>query len=294
LLRGHTNGDDAILAHAHYLGVADGVGAWNTKEHGNAALWSRLTLHYFSIAAEQYLTKVKSDPTLEPDLTRFLQEAYTATCRATTSSAGVNWLGTTTACCCLIVPPKKLYVINLGDSQCRVLRPRTSEFVLKTEEQWHWFDCPRQLGTNSPDTPEHNAVVQTIDLEDDDIVILSSDGMPDNLWEHEVVTICMKALGLAIPVDLDASEFVGELRNRTGIHDVSVALKAEEDEDGTEDIMTNMASELVRAAKAIATDPYAESPWMERAIDEGLAAEGGKLDDISVVVARLKKPRDPT
>jgi hypothetical protein len=29
------------------------------------------------------------------------------------------------------------------------------------------------------------------------------------------------------------------------------------------------------AAKVIALDPYAESPFMERAIEEGLASEGG-------------------
>lgn len=32
-------------------------------------------------------------------------------------------------------------------------------------------------------------------------------------------------------------------------------------------------------------DPFAESPFMEHAIEEGLASAGGKLDDISVVAA---------
>jgi len=34
---------------------------------------------------------------------------------------------------------------------------------------------------------------------------------------------------------------------------------------------------LMEAAKVIALDPYAESPFMEHAIEEGLASEGGEL-----------------
>lgn len=37
LIRGLTNGDDAILAADNFLGVNDGVGAWATKPQGHAA-----------------------------------------------------------------------------------------------------------------------------------------------------------------------------------------------------------------------------------------------------------------
>lgn len=37
LIRGLTNGDDAILASEFLLGVNDGVGAWQTKPEGHAA-----------------------------------------------------------------------------------------------------------------------------------------------------------------------------------------------------------------------------------------------------------------
>lgn len=37
LIRGLTNGDDAILASEFMLGVNDGVGAWAMKPHGHAA-----------------------------------------------------------------------------------------------------------------------------------------------------------------------------------------------------------------------------------------------------------------
>lgn len=37
MIRGVTNGDDAVLASDNFLAASDGVGAWATKDHGHAA-----------------------------------------------------------------------------------------------------------------------------------------------------------------------------------------------------------------------------------------------------------------
>lgn len=37
MIRGVTNGDDAVLAEENFIGANDGVGAWATKEKGHAA-----------------------------------------------------------------------------------------------------------------------------------------------------------------------------------------------------------------------------------------------------------------
>ena len=142
--------------------------------------------------------------------------------------------------------------------------------VFATKDQWHYFDCPRQLGTNSPDTPEDNAVLDVISVQEGDIVLAMSDGVTDNLWEHEISANALKSL-------------------RTW-------LKKHATEDANEvsaEAMKFLAQELVLAARQIAEDPFAESPFMEKAVDEGLAIEGGKLDDISVVVGFVSK-RDMT
>ena len=39
--------------------------------------------------------------------------------------------------------------------------------------------------------------------------------------------------------------------------------------------MRFVAQELVNAARVVAEDPFAESPYMEKAVDEGLSIEGG-------------------
>lgn len=148
-----------------------------------------------------------------------------------------------------------LYVTNLGDSQVLVLRPRDQGTVFKTKEQWHWFDCPRQLGTNSPDTPKENAVVDTVDLVVGDVILAMTDGVIDNLWEHEIADIVFKSI----------SRWEAECQSKGDIDGTG----------GRNGGMSMVAREVVAAAKRIATDPYAESPYMEHAIDEGLASEGG-------------------
>lgn len=37
MIRGVTNGDDAVLVSDSFIGANDGVGAWATKDRGHAA-----------------------------------------------------------------------------------------------------------------------------------------------------------------------------------------------------------------------------------------------------------------
>lgn len=197
------------------------------------------------------------DDAYRPDPIAYLDRAYELTVDAT--SKPIDCQGTTTACGAQLhyktspsggrdVP--LLYITNVGDSQVMVLRPRDRKVLFKTKEQWHWFDCPRQLGTNSPDTPRGNAVVDVVEIGVGDVVLAMSDGVIDNLWEHEIVKVVADSLA-----------------------------KWEGGEDPLTGSMARMpfaASELMNAAKEIALDPFAESPYMEHAIEEGLASSGGR------------------
>ena len=141
-----------------------------------------------------------------------------------------------------------------------MIRPSTKEVIYRTEEQWHWFDCPRQLGTNSPDTPNDNAILDTVEILQDDVVVAMTDGVVDNLWEHEVVTNVCES------IEKWRSEGLNKEEKEEG--------KADQEESYA-DGMQYVAQRLVNAAREIAEDPFAESPYMEKAIDEGLSIEGG-------------------
>lgn len=206
-----------------------------------------------------------------PDPVAYLQRAYEQTQEATSAP---DWQGTTTAAGAQLfyeAPANNstaaendgtvpmLYITNLGDSQVMVVRPSSRELVFKTTEQWHWFDCPRQLGTNSPDTPMENAVLDRVPIKEGDVVLAMSDGVIDNLWSHEIV------------------ENVSNSLKKWESGEVTTMARWPDD---TEDSgpMAFVAQELMLAAKVIALDPFAESPFMEHAIEEGLPSEGGECD----------------
>ncbi|KAI1819862.1 hypothetical protein F4861DRAFT_107389 [Xylaria intraflava] len=279
LIRGCTNGDDAVYASDHFVCANDGVGAWSARPRGHPGLWSRLILHYWVAAMEEDIEKAQqSGSPYQPDPKRYLQVAYERTVEAT--SGPNDCFGTTTAAGAqlfykgdinnpqsTVVP--FLYVTNLGDSRIMVVRPKSRELIYKSTEQWHWFDCPLQLGTNSLDTPDQDATVETVELAEGDIVLAMSDGVIDNLWEHEIVDNVSTSVQR-----WEAGEGGQACDDRT---------------NGANGGISFVAAELMNAARLVATDPFAESPFMERAIEEGLASAGGKLDDISVVAALCRR-----
>lgn len=229
------------------------------------SLWSRLILHFWALEAENDAERTRSpDEIYEPNPVKYLQKAYEQTIEAT--SKPNDWQGTTTTAGAQLFFEESgsnsiaratplLYVTNLGDSQILVLRPSNSKVIYKSKEQWHWFDCPRQLGTNSPDTPCQNAVVDKVVIEENDVVLAMSDGVIDNLWEHEIIDNVVKSIR-----QWESGQGGPGSGDRAG---------------GAGGGMKFVANELVNAAKMIATDPFAESPFMERAVEEGLAMEGG-------------------
>ncbi|KAI1951699.1 hypothetical protein LOZ57_001111 [Ophidiomyces ophidiicola] len=253
LIRGLTNGDDAVLVSPIFLGVNDGVGAWATKPHGHAALWSRLILHFWALEAERNIDGPRPDPV------EFLQRAYEQTVLATSSPN--EWLGTTTSATALLhyqnvagsLKPL-LYVTNIGDCQILVLRPKEEKVVFKTQGQWHWFDCPMQLGTDSVDRPRDDASLSVIELQEDDIVVALSDGVTDNLWEQDLLELILLSLK--------------QWENGKGIE------VAGDRTAGKNGGMLYIAQQLLQTARTIAQDPSAQTPYMEKAIDAGLAISG--------------------
>lgn len=192
----------------------------------------------------------------------YLQHAFDKVKEVT--STPHPWLGTTTACSALLSTSSGeharpiIFATHLGDSGILILRPADKSTLYRSAGQWHWFDCPRQLGTNSPDVPEKNAVTERIEIQEGDIVLAVTDGLLDNLWDHEVAEKVFESL---------KSWKVNEEDN-------------ESDDSGSNAMdgrykMRYVARELVKAAQGVAEDPFAESPYMEKAIEEGITIEGG-------------------
>lgn len=180
--RRETGGEDALEIHEGMICVADGVGRWadsgvDPRIHSNEL--ARNVKKYF---LEEGLVSY-NDPV------RFFVKACNNT-KAVGSST----------CCFLVLDIEKNYIhsVNIGNSGYMVLRPIINkekdalnafdlQLVYKSEEQTHGFNNPYQVGTDG-DNPE-SAVKMVHDFQENDIIVLATDGLWDNLYESQIISV---------------------------------------------------------------------------------------------------------
>lgn len=117
---------------------------------------------------------------------------------------------------------------------------RDGNFIFRTTEQQHWYDCPYQLGTNSVDTPLQDATSHIIKLHASDTILLATDGLSDNLWDEEIRAEVSGTTPVATKKPSSSSS--PEAPVKPGIQQV--------------------ADSLCQRARAVGEDQYGESPYM--------------------------------
>lgn len=204
------------------LGVFDGVGSW--QDLGvDPGLYAR------SLARESNACFVSTGSTNPVQL---LQHAFVHSSSIT---------GSSTACVATIDEMGIMRATTVGDSVFFVVREGCMLF--RQRELQHGFNFPFQLGTGSTDTPETGARV-TLELRQGDVVVLCTDGVTDNLFDNELLTIVQSG--------------------------------------GTE---SEMAQRIAQNASRRANSQTQETPFSKAVKALGHQYSGGKLDDITVVVA---------
>jgi protein phosphatase PTC7 len=132
---------------------------------------------------------------------------------------------------------------------------RGYEIVFKTEDQLHRFNCPFQLGLESSDSPESASISQHA-VKVGDLVIAGSDGLWDNLFDSDVRRLA------------DESDDVTELAF----------------------IIATAASRRASKTRGARATPFAVD-----ASEAGIMFEGGKMDDITVIVGKVvRADRQPS
>jgi len=148
------------------FGVSDGVGGW--RKHGvDSSAYSRCLM--------SNTEKLANAGDAAPE--RILQGAYDS-CHHVTGSA--------TAAVATLSPDFWLTGVNLGDSGWRVIR--NGQVVLRTREQQWGFNAPNQLGTGSGDRP-CDADRYSIQLRPNDVVVMGTDGLFDNLSNQQILKV---------------------------------------------------------------------------------------------------------
>lgn len=260
---------DAYFIGPRALGIADGV--------GSMARFRCFGVDVAAYAAELMELASESLANRGPTTVRGAPEdpAEEAAAAIAAAARGAVTYGASTAAV-LQANRAGVGVANLGDSGFMLLRgsPQGMEVVAKSREQQHGFNFPYQLShwppalaaRIPPDVrPDSAADCEHYQLPvlAGDLVLLYTDGLSDNLFEHEILEVVERALARD-------GEDVG------GAPPGSMALLVDPE---------RLACELVAAAKARSIDPLAAAPFSEACSRHGLRHQGGKQDDITVIAA---------
>ncbi|KAI9497538.1 phosphatase 2C-like domain-containing protein [Zychaea mexicana] len=258
-------GEDAYFVRSDALGVADGVGGWAGTLGANPALYSRKLMHHAHSELERF-DNVDDDCFAHYDEAHpvdILQRSYDLSLREARRE-GV--IGSSTACVALL-RNDELRVANLGD--CGISVIRQNSYIFRNEEQQHAFNFPYQLGTNSPDKPK-DAQTFDIKVEKGDIVILGTDGLFDNLFDKEILAI--------VKAHVNAYTIPGSGQRPPRLLNFNPQ---------------KLSDALAARARVVSEDRRnLDSPFQTQAINEGYFHQGGKSDDISVVVAVINDSED--
>lgn len=261
-------GEDSVVASTQLLGLADGVSGWSHHTGGHAALWSRLILHRtISHFVDNYNKQPTSEISIPPlssqsmsgtlelqtqssiDALKALDDAFVDTKAILTRQQETG--SSTLILAALNVAESSLEVLNIGDSSIWVFR--NGEVVFTVNHAVKSENCPRQLGTNSKDLPSNIVSPFSIPILPNDLILMCSDGVSDNLWINEITDI----------------------------------LKEKYDEEAGTGSLQAAADAIVLQATDRSFDNFAVCPYQLNA--SPFSTGGGKTDDISVLLAKVSK-----
>lgn len=291
-------GEDAYFLRPDAMGVADGVGGWSraAPATANSALFSKSLMHYCS-----YELSLLSPPPPPPSPAErpqpstvdvhpidILQRSYDK-CISVFQRQGLT--GGSATALLAVLRDEELRIAHLGD--CAVCLVRDGGIVYRSEEMQHGFNYPLQLGPSSPTLPVHARSI-SLPVQQNDILILSSDGMTDNLWDEDVLDEINKFTAS----ERFAMPWIGNKWTKTLPSMLSQALCSRAkrvSETHRASASSSLPGEGTKEQGGEGMGLGAgedEVPFARRAREEGIKFVGGKCDDISVLVAVISPHQD--
>ncbi|VDL17682.1 unnamed protein product [Hymenolepis diminuta] len=246
-----TFGDDAyfisVTDASCVLGVADGVGGW--RSYG-------IDPSNFSMTFMSTCQKLAQSGRFKPSEPMLLvTESYYEVLDAKTPL-----LGSATFCVIsLCRRDGRLHTVCLGDSGYLVIR--RGVIVKRSFNQKHALNTPFQVACLPPnehgqfyrDSPQE-AIQDSVSLEANDLVVVGTDGLFDNLTDHMI------------------------LQELTPLQDCDLSKSSDE-------LLDWCAYRLVTCARDAAENPNFLSPFANEARQYGLNIAGGVRGDITVILA---------
>ncbi|GAV58674.1 hypothetical protein CFOL_v3_02207 [Cephalotus follicularis] len=232
-------GEDAFFVRSYnggVIAVADGVSGW-AEQNVDPSLFPKELMTNASDLVED--EEVNYDPQI------LIRKAHAAT----------SSVGSATVIVAMLERDGILKVANVGDCGLRVIRE--GQIIYSTFPQQHYFDCPYQLSSKVVSQTYLDAAVSNVELVEGDIVVMGSEGLFDNVFNHEIVSTVVRFS--------DVAEAAKALANLAHSHSTD----------------SNFSSPFSLEARARGFDV----PLWKKFF--GMKLTGGKLDDITVIVGHV-------
>ncbi|CAE6021135.1 unnamed protein product [Arabidopsis arenosa] len=232
-------GEDALFVSSYrggVMAVADGVSGWAEQDVDPSLFSKELMANASRLVDDE---EVRYDPGF------LIDKAHTAT----TSR------GSATIILAMLEEVGILKIGNVGDCGLKLLRE--GEIIFATTPQEHYFDCPYQLSSEGSAQTFLDASFSIVEVQKGDVIVMGSDGLFDNVFDHEIVSIVTKHTDVA-----ESSRLLAE-----------VASSHSRD--------TEFESPYALEARAKGFDV----PLWKKVLGKKLT--GGKLDDVTVIVAKV-------
>ena len=275
-----TGGEDSYLLTDTVLSVADGV-SWWTEQSGSSAASGGLFAEEFMRVMCSLLREDLDGET--ESAVALMRKSYDAT-RVVPDLVGT----TTVSVAALTTLPSDdpdavpmLETASLGDCVSVVLRH--GHIVFASETLSHAMDYPFQLGSGSKDAPE-DALVASIPIHEGDVVVVGSDGLFDNLFHRDIEKVLRTEIDFAVAREAShqhhhhhhslqklASQEGDNLLRSVGAKKLQVAI-------------SHAAETLATMAYHASTSREADTPYARHWLEQGAEFNGGKQDDITVVI----------
>ncbi|KAG4923599.1 hypothetical protein JHK87_049139 [Glycine soja] len=235
----NTGGEDAFFV-SNYNGgviaVADGVSGWAEEDVDPSLFPRELLANASNFVGDE---EVNYDPQI------LIRKAHAATFST----------GSATVIVAMLEKNGTLKIANVGDCGLRLIR--NGHVVFSTSPQEHYFDCPFQLSSERVGQTYLDAAVCNVELIQGDTIVMGSDGLFDNVFDHEIVPTIVRYK--------DVAEAAKALANLASSHAMD----------------SNFDSPYSLEARSRGFEP----PLWKKIL--GMKLTGGKLDDITVIVGQI-------
>lgn len=265
-------GDDSFFVANTYksIGIADGVAGWRDEGYDPSAFANTLMKNAKHFC-ETHRTIANPETILINAFGRLKHDK--------------DVVGSSTATCASIVDQvgqeATLAIANLGNNGALVVRNR--EVVDRAHEKSHGINLPFQLAVVPPNFPHdcqqdsvHDSVRESFKVQEGDVVVLGTDGLFENRFPSEIAAQA-GWVGTVHKSAYDSIPLVGGV--------LKAAFGPDHRMEYTDPY--RVTQRVVTEAFQAATSRHSTTPWSAMLKQFDIDHEGGKMDDITVLVARV-------